>query len=150
MNHPGEEHQQAKQDVDEKVLADTAFHRDGDRWQKNGEQDQDQLVHGFWAPRIRKTALTLYRPISSTERAPENKARLTRSVRTMPRRAKTQLGTSSILGTPTSLLVVSHLPLTTAIKRMTHRMRRSTIATGEELRARACRHSHRRVISDGE
>jgi hypothetical protein len=47
MNHPREEHQQAKQDVDQKVLADTAFYSDGDRWQEYGEQDQDQLVHDF-------------------------------------------------------------------------------------------------------
>jgi hypothetical protein len=37
MNHPREEYQQAKQDVDKKVLADTPFHSDGDGWQENGE-----------------------------------------------------------------------------------------------------------------
>jgi hypothetical protein len=50
MNHPREKHQQAKQDVDEKILADTPLHSDGDRWQENGKQNQDQLVHGFFTP----------------------------------------------------------------------------------------------------
>jgi hypothetical protein len=45
MNHPREEHQQAKQDVDEKILAEAPFQNDGDRRQENGDQDQGQLVH---------------------------------------------------------------------------------------------------------
>jgi hypothetical protein len=47
MNHPRENQQQAKQDVDEKILADTPFQSDGDRRQKNGDQDHQQLVHVF-------------------------------------------------------------------------------------------------------
>jgi hypothetical protein len=47
MNHSWQEYQQAKQDVDQNVLADTPLHSDGDRWQENSEQDQDQLVHDF-------------------------------------------------------------------------------------------------------
>jgi len=47
MNHPREEQQQAKQDVDEKILAEALFQKDGDRGQENGDHDQDQLVHEF-------------------------------------------------------------------------------------------------------
>jgi hypothetical protein len=45
MNHPREEYQQAKQDVDEKVPAEAPFQNDGDRRQENCDQDQYQLVH---------------------------------------------------------------------------------------------------------
>jgi hypothetical protein len=41
MNHPWEKHQQAKQDVNEEILADAPFQSDGDRRQEDGEQDQD-------------------------------------------------------------------------------------------------------------
>jgi hypothetical protein len=47
MNHPREEHQKAKQDVDEKVLAQAPLQEDGDRRKENGEQDHEQLVHEF-------------------------------------------------------------------------------------------------------
>jgi hypothetical protein len=54
MNHPREEQHQAKQDVDEKILADPLFEKDGDRRQKKSEQDLDQLVHDSRTPRKRE------------------------------------------------------------------------------------------------
>jgi len=47
MNDSREEQQQAKQDIDEKILAKAPFQSDGDRRQENGDQDQDELVHDF-------------------------------------------------------------------------------------------------------
>jgi hypothetical protein len=47
MNHPREKHQEAKKDVYKKILTDASFQSDGDRRQEDGEQDQDQLIHGF-------------------------------------------------------------------------------------------------------
>ena len=76
MNHPGEEHQQAKQDVDQKIRAEAPFQSNGDRRQENGEQDQDQLVHDCRTPHVRgnTTSHGERRPITSTQRVPENKA----------------------------------------------------------------------------
>jgi len=54
MNHPREKQQQAQKDVDKQIFAEAPFQNDGNRRQENGDQNQGQLVHAFYPPRIPK------------------------------------------------------------------------------------------------
>ena len=81
MNHPREKHQHAKQDVNEESLADAPFESDGHRRQEDGEQDQDQLVHGFLTPvRWDRLITVLTTAIWQTLIAPRKSFRIKRMI----------------------------------------------------------------------
>lgn len=49
MNHAWNP-EQAKNEIDDEGFADTAVESDGERWEKDREDDEDCLVHvPFWA-----------------------------------------------------------------------------------------------------